>query len=119
MTRVLITGSRGWEDRLTIARAMLDAADGVTDEIVIVHGLCPTGADEIADDFAEFMNWKIEAYPADWNKHGRAAGPIRNQQMVDLGADICLAFPLGESRGTRHCMQAAEKAGIKVINHGD
>lgn len=116
MYRILITGSRDWDDRFSIARAMLDAADDATGEVIIVHGLCPTGADAIADDFAEFMNWKIETHPADWIKHGKAAGPIRNQEMVKLGADICLAFPKGESKGTRHCMKIAEKAGIEVRN---
>lgn len=119
MTRILITGSRDWDDKGAIALAMLESAENASDKIIIVHGACPTGADQMAGDFAEFMNWGIEEYPANWVKHGRAAGPIRNQHMVDLGADICLAFPLGESRGTRHCMKAAEKAGIEVINYGD
>ena len=46
-------------------------------------------------------------------------GHVRNHHMVSLGADLCLAFPLGESRGTRGCMAAAHKAGIPVRNHGD
>lgn len=46
------------------------------------------------------------------------AGLVRNQLMVDLGADICLAFPLPGSRGTWDCMGRAEAAGIKVINLG-
>ena len=37
--------------------------------------------------------------------------------MVDLGADVCLAFPLGESRGTRDCMRRASEAGIPVIDY--
>lgn len=117
--RVLITGSRNWTDEKKIERAIQIATLGQSkSRTVIVHGAAK-GADRIAGTIAEGMGLHVEAYPADWDVHGKSAGPIRNQQMVDLGADICLAFPLGESRGTRHCMQAAEKAGIKVINHGD
>lgn len=102
----------------------LHEAARTSDGAVVVHGDCPTGADRYASEWcreARFNGLHVieEAHPADWGKHGKAAGPIRNQQMVDLGADVVLAFPLGESRGTRHCMAAAEKAGIPVISYGD
>lgn len=58
----------------------------------------------------------VECVPADWATLGNRAGPIRNQAMVDLGDYLaCLAFPLGESRGTRDCMARAEAAGIPVL----
>lgn len=118
--RVLITGSRDWTDYEALRHAIdINTIGKSRWRTTIVHGACPTGADYMAAGYAFDEGFNVEAYPADWNKHGRAAGPIRNQQMVDLGADVCLAFPLGESRGTRHCMRAAEKAGIKVINYGD
>lgn len=120
MTRILITGSRDWTDLTIIQNAITVHTLGKSKwRTTIVHGACPTGADYLAAKFALDKGLNVEAYPADWDKYGRAAGPMRNQRMVDLGADICLAFPLGESRGTRHCMKAAEKAGIKVINYGD
>lgn len=62
----------------------------------------------------ELWGLPVEAHPADWRSCGRAAGLIRNQRMVDLGADLCLAFPLGESRGTWDCVARARKAGIEV-----
>lgn len=119
MIRILITGSRNWTDKKKVLYALVDQVMYKKEDVVFIHGGCPTGADAIAGEWIDVMGVKTEVYPADWDKHGRAAGPIRNQQMVDLGADVCLAFPLGESRGTRHCMKAAEKAGIKVINYGD
>jgi hypothetical protein len=115
--RILITGSRNWPDDGTVEQAILDVKNWFYfdwEDVVIVHGDCPTGADAIADEFATEYDIKVERHPADWKKHGRAAGPIRNQEMVDLGADICLAFPLPDSRGTIHCMKAAKKAGIPV-----
>ena len=59
----------------------------------------------------------METHPADWSTHGRAAGPIRNQQMVDRGADICLAFPTSSSIGTWDCVRRAKAAGIPVEIH--
>lgn len=109
--------------------------------MVVVHGKCPTGADEIADMWcirAELIlgyQVTVERYPADWQRtcdgrctHARrfkngkpwcpSAGPLRNQYMVNLGADECLAFPLPGSRGTWDCVRRARAAGIPVVIHG-
>lgn len=113
--RVLIAGSRHWSNRFAIVSALSQFNDR---GMVLVSGACPSGADRIAEDVAEHLGWKVERHPAEWGIHGRAAGPIRNQQMVDLGADICLAFPLPGSRGTLDCMQRAYEAHIPVHNLG-
>lgn len=115
--RILITGSRDWTDTRAIADALLDLNDWYPidwDEVVIVHGHCPTGADHIADVFASSYNIRVERHPANWGLHGKAAGPLRNKKMVDLGADIVLAFPKGKSKGTRGCIKLAEEAGLTV-----
>lgn len=115
--RILITGSRDWDNPDAIEDAILDLNNWNPidwDEVVIVHGDCPTGADAMAQKFAEETGIATERHPADWNKHGRAAGPIRNKQMVDLGADIVLAFPKGKSAGTRGCTKLAQDAGLVV-----
>jgi hypothetical protein len=118
-----VTGSRDWADFAAIARALNAELEQSPNGLTVVHGDCPNGADRIADLWASTYPRRavvtVERYPADWKKHGKPAGFIRNQQMVNRGADVCLAFPLGESRGTRHCMAAATKAGIPVINLGD
>lgn len=120
--RLLITGSRDWSDRATMFAALRDAWRELRgqgfDEIVLVHGAA-RGADLLAAEIWGQVGLPTEAHPADWSGLGRKAGPVRNQQMVDLGADLCLAFPLGKSRGTRGCMAAARRAGITVRNHGD
>lgn len=72
------------------------------------------GADTLASVEAKQWGFNVEVHPADWRSHGKAAGHRRNAEMVKLGADVCLAFPLGESRGTRGCMRLAEAAGIPV-----
>lgn len=116
---VLVTGSREWTDTAKIYAA-LQKHLGNEIQAILVHGDCPTGADAIANSWAQSQpGIAVDAQPANWERFGRSAGPRRNQAMVDRGADICLAFPKGQSRGTRHCMRAAEKAGIPVINYGD
>jgi hypothetical protein len=116
--RILITGSRDWTDVDTIRQALVDVWAEFHEpypdaEITLVHGGA-TGADTIAGAIATDFGWDVEVWPADWERFKRAAGPIRNNHMVSLGADVCLAFPLPTSRGTIHCMKAAERAGIPV-----
>jgi hypothetical protein len=124
--RILVTGSRDWEDGDAVRRAIAEAMNDrgimtptgkITEQVTIVHGGCPTGADRHAQLWALSLRGLMseEEHPADWIHEGKAAGPRRNQRMVDAGADICLAFPLGESRGTRDCMRRAEAAGIPVV----
>ena len=113
--RILVTGSRDWTDTETIYRALRDAKVESRSH-VLVHGGA-RGADSIAAWLARSLDYEVEPHPADWRTHGKAAGPIRNKEMVDLGADLCLAFPIGESNGTRGCMRLCEVAGIPVIAH--
>ncbi len=113
--RILVTGSRYFSDFPIMRDAILQAAANSNGRpVTVVHGGA-RGADQMAARIARKHGFQVEEHPADWDKHGRRAGPIRNQQMVDAGADICLAFPLGASRGTRGCMAAAYKAGIPVV----
>lgn len=117
--RVLVTGSRDWNDHIRVWNALLVGTTGLLqgDEIFFVHGACPTGTDRHVADFVERLNRPgitQEPHPADWKRHGKAAGPIRNQQMVDAGADLCLAFILNNSRGATGCARMAEQAGIPV-----
>lgn len=116
--RILVTGSRHWTDRDTIRRALVDTIDNWTARggcgyVTVIHGGAP-GADRIAGEIARELRCAVEVHPADWDRHGRRAGPIRNAEMVQAGADVCLAFPLGQSRGTRGCIRLAELAGIPV-----
>ena len=120
--RVLVTGSRGWEDVVHV-HGVLDAAvqslaDAGYDGLTVVHGAAK-GLDEMAADWARIRGgwgWPVEAepHPADWKKYGRRAGFVRNQHMVDLGADVCFAWILNGSRGATMCADLAEQAGIHV-----
>lgn len=77
-----------------------------------------TGADDMAGACAEFADsiTEVIVVKADWKQYGRAAGPIRNQQMIDCHPDLVLAFhnDLEHSKGTKDCVNRARKAGIDV-----
>jgi hypothetical protein len=114
--RILITGSRSWQDRDCISFELgraIGASGRDMDDVVIVHGACPRGADAMAALIAEGYGYATEPHPADWS-YGKQAGYIRNAEMVSAGADLCLAFIRDLSAGATHCANAAEKAGIEV-----
>lgn len=120
MTRILVTGSRDWDDWQTLTYALFDAVDDYG-EVVVVHGQCPTGADAMADwvgenllPFLEVVSARVERHPAKWSELGKRGGFVRNAEMVNLGADVCLAFIKNGSRGASHTADLAEKAGIPV-----
>jgi hypothetical protein len=120
--RVLVTGSRDWEDRKAIDDFLTALAAANTFHnrpTVIVHGACPRGADAMADDWARWHARhspliEVERHRANWEINGKRAGFIRNAHMVNLGADICLAFIRNGSRGASHTARLAEEAGIPV-----
>ena len=113
--RILVTGSRDWTDRDTIVGALADAWRDLGGEPVLVQGECHLGgADLIAKQVWQTWGLPVESHPAEMGPDGHVLGPKRNAHMVSLGADLCLAFPLPSSRGTRNCMRLAREAGIPV-----
>lgn len=80
--------------------------------VVIVSGHA-TGADALGERYAQERGLSIDAHPADWNQHGRAAGPIRNAEMAEV-ADALIAFWDGQSRGTANMINLAKSKGLKV-----
>lgn len=120
MKRLLVTGSRDWTDQVVVIEALWKAVSdlggmGMGDEepITLVHGAAP-GADAIASMVWATNQHPEEPHPAQWAAHGNAAGPIRNKEMVDLGADLCLAFHKNGSRGTQNTIDLCRAAGIEV-----
>ena len=113
--RILITGSRDWDDFRVIELAIFNTLDEhqvPPEYATIVHGDNPLGADFFASVLASTFGTREERHPAMWNIYGKSAGPIRNLEMIELGADICLAFIKDNSPGASHCALAAKTAGI-------
>lgn len=108
--RILITGSRSWTEAATIRHALIFRIPW--QHVTIVSGACPTGADKLCEEAAEMLGYAIERHPARWNVYGKAAGFRRNEEMVKLGADRCLAFIRNNSSGASHTARLAQKAGI-------
>ncbi|MFE8916829.1 SLOG family protein [Streptomyces globisporus] len=117
MFTVIVTGSRDLEDEQKVFRALEDLWIDRVGPLFVRHGACPTGADRFASIWCDFWTKGVFEipHPANWEKFGKAAGPIRNREMAQAGADLCLAFPLGESRGTWNCVNECKKAGIPVM----
>lgn len=136
--RVLVTGSRDWTDMNLIEQA-LDAALALLlvpvtaqDAVTLVHGDAK-GLDTLAAQIAGSRGWKIEEHPARWREHTTAcpashidqktckmAGHRRNHEMIALGADLVVAFPMGNessghSRGTWGCARASMEAELPTI----
>ena len=110
--RVLVCGDRNWTDTEAIKRELKNYSK----DTVIVHGAC-RGADRIAGEIGKELGLTIEEFPADWRKHGKAAGHIRNKQMIDEGKpNLVLAFhsDIESSKVTKNMLRQSEKAGIET-----
>src|SRR5690606_14346798 len=120
--RLLITGSRDWPDGEFVHDKIMDEIEPFIasgDSVVVVHGACPRGADDMASRTVRWLQsagWAIveERHPADWDTHGKRAGCVRNAEMVNIGADLCLAFQKDGSRGTQMTIDLAQKAEIPL-----
>lgn len=110
--RLLVCGSREFTNAALMRswfKALLHPGD------VVIHGGA-RGADVMAGTLAIEFLMNMEVYLADWKRHGRKAGPIRNTLMLREGKPDCvLAFP-GRGPGTRDMMDKALRAGLRVID---
>lgn len=110
--RVLVCGDRNWSDKKKIRARLSLCLVGTT----IIHGAA-RGADSIAGEVARELGFEVCEFPAEWERFGRAAGPIRNRQMIEEGhLDYILAFhsDLSKSKGTKNMVEQAKKVGIPV-----
>jgi len=114
--KVLVCGDRHWHDP-EIVWTVLDGVEATRAprSLTVVEGGA-TGADQAAREWTGWMS-KHETYPADWDKYGKRAGPIRNQRMLDEAKPhMVVAFhnDLAASKGTKDMVQRAKAAGIPV-----
>lgn len=107
--RVMVCGGRHYADRECVHVA-LHKYTLVTDELVC--GGC-SGADELCAAYALSHGMRVEVHRADWDRYGRAAGPIRNGKMARSDIDLCIAFP--GRKATRNAVQECDEAGVPVV----
>lgn len=108
---VIIAGSRDFNDQ-ALLNERCDHLLAKRENVVIVSGGA-RGADTLGERYAEQRGLHVLRMPADWNKHGKQAGYIRNQDMLQR-ANALIAFWDGKSRGTEHMISIARKAGLAV-----
>jgi hypothetical protein len=111
-TRYLICGGRNFTDQALLDKA-LAALILHPHDAVIIHGDA-RGADRMGAQWGFDHGAAIESYPADWARYRGAAGPIRNQAMLDHGKpDVVLAFPGGKD--TADMVSRARRRGVVTI----
>lgn len=108
---VLVCGGRDYADGYTV-RATLDSLLAIRPIDVIIEGAAK-GADSLAERWARDTMIPYLGVPAQWDKYGKGAGPVRNQQMLDIiRPKVCVAFPGGN--GTADMVARCKKAGVYV-----
>ena len=112
--RVVIAGGRTFDDYTLLESSCLFYLQNKlkTHKVVIVSGHA-SGADSLGERFATEHGLECELHPADWKRHGRAAGPIRNKEMAEC-SDALIAFWDGKSKGTRSMIELAKRNGLDV-----
>ena len=115
--RILVCGDRNWTDYDLIKSALEGLTHSSTECIIEGEAL---GADTCAREAAMTLNLPVLKYRAKWEEHGKAAGPIRNQQMIDEGdPDLVLVFhdDLPNSKGSKDMVRRARKHGLPVFHY--
>ena len=114
--KVLVCGDRHWTDRVAIR----DRLVRLPEDSIIIHGGA-SGADTLAGEIAKAIGFTVMVFEAGWRLYGRAAGPIRNQQMIDQKPDLVLAFhkDITTSRGTADTLNRTRKAEISWELHDE
>lgn len=117
--KILVCGGRHFNNYSVLNWVMTNViAVADTDDVEIVSGHC-VGADQLGERYAQENNMAVKIFSPNWTAYGRAAGPIRNKQMVDYVSQdknsLVVAFVSPNSKGTKGTIAMAKKANIPVI----
>jgi hypothetical protein len=117
MQKVIVEGGRDFRDYERMSEILKDylfhLEGGDPDcNVEIVSGGA-WGADKLGEKFAKANLLGLSVFPADWKKHGKSAGYLRNSEMADY-ADMLIAFWDGKSKGTKHMIDIANRKKIPV-----
>lgn len=112
MFRVIIAGSRVFDNYTYLKDSMDYLLQNINDEIIVVCGKA-RGADTLGEQYAKERGYAVRYFPADWDRYGKSAGYIRNEEMAK-NADALVAFWDGKSRGTKSMIKLAHQYGLRV-----
>ena len=116
MTRMIIAGSRDFQNYKLLCARLDEITAGIQGEIEVISGNAP-GADTLGERYARERGLRLRRFPAHWDRFGRGAGVARNRQMIDYirkESPLAVFFWDGRSRGTLDTIRCAEKAGIET-----
>jgi hypothetical protein len=110
--KILICGDRNWCNEELVREQLAK----LPPETIIIEGEAK-GADTLARRIAEELGLEVRKYPAKWQTYGKAAGPIRNREMLKENPELVMAFhdDIQNSKGTKDMVTIAQKAGITVV----
>lgn len=112
--RIIIAGSRTIpETGLALFSKISTIIKNLNKEDIEIVSGGARGADKLGENFAELHGLSLKVFPADWNKLGKKAGMVRNSEMANYATHL-IAIWDGESRGTKHMIEVANKKGLKV-----
>ena len=112
MLRVIIAGGRDFDDYELLKSKMDKLLQNQNDGVTVVCGEA-RGADTLGKRYAEERGFSVVSFPADWDRYGKRAGPVRNEEMAK-NADALVAFWDGQSHGTKHMIDTARRYGLLV-----
>lgn len=110
--KVIIAGGRDFRDIGFMRKTLEHLFSNIGKPDEVVCGMAK-GADLLGFQWASENNITVKRFPANWTRHGKAAGYIRNDQMADY-ATHCVCFWDGYSRGTQHMIDIAKKKNLKL-----
>ena len=108
---LIIAGGRDFTDYELVKEKVDFYLQNVDKRDVIIVSGCARGADSLGERYAHENAMELWKFPADWDKHGKAAGHIRNAEMAEVATHL-IAFPGG--RGTKNMIETAKKKGLTV-----
>ncbi len=116
--KLIIAGTRTFTDYELLKSKLDNLLRNIPDiDTEIVSGGCK-GADLLGEQYAKEFGIKIKRFPADWDKHGKKAGPLRNKEMAEYSTH-CVVFWDGLSKGTASMIKLAQEKelNLRVINY--
>ena len=122
--RAIIAGSRDFDDFPKLMNSSIEILTGISkkrddlDRIRIISGTA-RGADKLGEQYAKIAGYELSKFPADWDGLGKRAGYVRNAEMAKFAIEddnygVLIAFWDGQSRGTKHMIDLANKYGLEV-----
>lgn len=110
--KVIIAGSRTIEPPEAFLNDIIKQSGFDVREVV--SGACPKGIDRAGEEWADRRRIHVERFPARWDRHGNAAGPLRNRDMAKY-ADALILIWDGQSKGSASMLREAEREGLQIF----